>query len=155
MRIQEIMSEPPMTCSSNESVNAAARLMWEHDCGVVPIVDDDYRVVGIVTDRDICMAAYTQGRRLVDIPVTAAMSKEVFSCRPGDGVDAAERLMQEKQVRRLPVVDDLGRVIGVLSLNDVALAARPVRSARGAEHELASTLAAVCQPRRPEVAPAH
>jgi len=95
-------------------------LMWEHDCGCVPVVDSGGHVIGMLTDRDVCMGAYTQGRPLAAIPVITAMSPDVFSCRPEDTVASAERLMWAKQVRRLPVTDDAGRLMGLITLNDIA-----------------------------------
>jgi CBS domain-containing protein len=146
MRIEQIMSQPAITCRQDETLGTAAGLMWDHDCGVVPVVDDGGAVVGMLTDRDISMAAYTQGKPLHAIPVSAAMAKRVFSCHPDETVEAAERLMAEKQVRRVPVVDADGRPVGLLSLNDLA---RHGASARGdaAQREVAETLASICQPR--------
>jgi CBS domain-containing protein len=101
--------------------------MWEHDCGVVPVVGEGNgtaRLVGMLTDRDICMAAYTQGATLRDIPAARAMARQVFSCRPTDSLAVALRIMRTNQVHRLPVVDADDRVVGILSLADVAREAR-------------------------------
>lgn len=147
IRIEQLMSQPAVTCSVNEMANEAARLMWENDCGVIPVVDGDGRLAGIVTDRDLCMAAYTRGQPLHEIPVSSAMSTQVFTCSPQDSVQAAERLMSKMQIRRVPVVDGDNRPIGVLSLNDLAREAASGRSKNGIEHETVATLAAICQPR--------
>jgi len=138
------------TCGRDDTVNHAARIMWEHDCGCVPVVDGEGRVIGMVTDRDVCMAAYTQGLPLWAIPVATAMSKEVHACRPDDALLVAERIMREHRVRRLPVVAADGTLAGILSLNDVAQeAARehmPATREVSAEG-LTETLAAVCERR--------
>jgi CBS-domain-containing membrane protein len=120
--------------------------MWEFDCGIVPIVNDEGRLAGVVTDRDICMAAYTQGRALADIPVTTAMARQVVAVHRDDSVEEVETLLADNQVRRLPVLDSDGRPVGLVSMNDLArLAARAKKS--GVDRELIETLAAVCQPR--------
>jgi CBS domain-containing protein len=146
MRIEQIMSQPAITCREDQTLSAAAGLMWDHDCGVVPIVGDGGVVVGMLTDRDICMAAYTQGKPLHAIPVSTAMASRVFSCHPEEPLEAAEALMAEKQVRRVPVVDAEGRPVGVLSLNDLVRRAESARG-EGTRREIVKTLAGVCQPR--------
>lgn len=150
MDVKAIMSNPAVVCGLDATLHTAAQLMWENDCGAVAVVDESGAAVGIVTDRDICMAAYTQGAALPTLPVSTAMAKQVFSCRVTDSIETAERLMAEKQVRRIPVVDGNNRPVGLLSLNDVARHAASSRR-NGAEHELTLTLAAICQPRRSQV----
>jgi CBS domain-containing protein len=146
MHVKEIMSHPAVTCPTNVTLDQAARLMWEFDCGVIPVVDDSGKVCGMVTDRDICMAAYTQGKPLSAIPVTTAMARQVVAVHTDDSIEHAEGLMRASQVRRLPVLDQESRPAGLVSLNDLArLSARANRSA--VDHELVQTLAAVCQPR--------
>ena len=148
MRTLELMTKPAISCNGSDSLNTAAGLMWDHDIGAVPITNDQGKLIGILTDRDICMATYTQGRPLHAIPVSQVMSKEVFSCSGGDTVEAAERLMADKQIRRVPIVDGEGRPMGMLSLNDIARrAASPKQRSAGGEHEVVETLAAVSRPR--------
>lgn len=146
MKIKDVMSHPVVTCPTTATLDNAARLMWEFDCGVVPVVDDKGRVAGVVTDRDICMAAYTQGKPLHSIPVTSVMSRQVVAVHAGESVETAEHLMSENQIRRLPVLDGDSQMVGLVSMNDLArLAARAKRTA--VDRELVSTLAAVCEPR--------
>lgn len=146
MHVSELMSHPVVTCSADATLDQAARLMWEFDCGTVPVRDRDGRLVGIVTDRDICMAAYTQGRALHEIPITSAMAKSVIAVYEHDSVDSVERLMQENQIRRVPVLDADGNPTGIVSMNDLARqAARTHRNS--ADRELVRTLAAICEPR--------
>jgi CBS domain-containing protein len=152
MHIKEVMSHPVVTCPTNCTLDAAARLMWEFDCGIIPVVNDDGRLAGVVTDRDVCMAAYTQGRALEAIPLPKAMAKQVVAVHADDSIESAERLMRDNQIRRLPVIDSAGRPVGVLAINDLARLAGRVR--RGVvDRELVDTLAAICQP-RPGVGPA-
>ena len=155
MRVSQWMSQPPITCKSTDSVNEAARLMWEHDCGAVPVVDEEGKVVGIVTDRDVCMAAYTQGERLGSIPVTTAMAKLVVCCHADDSVEAAQAMMSEKQIHRLPVVDADGHPLGVLSFTDAAREMAQSRSVgSAAQREFVTMACALCCPRSSEFQPA-
>ena len=154
MQVEQIMNQPPVACRVHDTLNTAAQLMWEHDFGALPVMGNDDRVIGIVTDRDICMAAYTQGRPLQAIPVQVAMAKEVFTCRRDDSVEDAEQLMGKKQIRRLPVLDDAGQLVGMLSLGDIA---RELGSSRKKNviRDLLQTLASICAPRAQniEIAP--
>jgi CBS domain-containing protein len=146
MQIKDIMSHPAVTCPVTGVLDHAARLMWEFDCGIIPVVDDEGRLAGVITDRDICMAAYTQGRALATIPITTAMTTRVIAVHGEDDIERAEGLMRDNQIRRVPVLDGDGRPIGLVSMNDLArLAAQARRS--GVDRELVRTLAAVCQPR--------
>ena len=147
MIVEQLMTRNAQTCSAADTLNKAAQIMWEADCGCVPVVDSADHLVGILTDRDVCMAAYTQGGRLSELHVSQAMSRNVFTCKPGDSVAAAETCLRTHQVRRLPVVDEEGHVMGVLSLNDIACEAQREREGKGKRHitadEIAATLGAV------------
>jgi CBS domain-containing protein len=151
MRIQDVMTKSPRTCRPGESANEAARIMWESDCGVVPIVDPENRVVGIVTDRDICMAAYFQGRPLSQISLESIMSSDVCTCRESAELQEAERVMQTHQVHRIPVVDGDNRLAGMLSLSDVVRGTTRgggLKRASGDAGQLLATVAAISQPRQ-------
>ena len=152
MRVEKLMKKQVASCPSHENLERAAQVMCELDCGCVPIIDSNAKVVGMLTDRDICMAAYYQGRALGQIPVTSAMSKDVYACLPDDDLTVAEFIMERKQVHRLPVIDDDGLLVGLLSLTDIARRAveeeGKKRIRKGLKPtEVAHTLAAVSQPR--------
>jgi CBS domain-containing protein len=150
MKVENLMSADVKTCRAEETLSRAAQIMWEKDCGIVPVVTDGARVVGVLTDRDICMAAYTKGKPLSQIPISSVMSTVVYSCKSDDTIAAAEALMQLRQVRRVPVVDGENRLRGILSLNDIAREADRESAKRHPElkkDEVAQTLAAVCRPR--------
>jgi CBS domain-containing protein len=119
-RVRDVMSRQPRTCFPSDSLNTAAQQMWEGDCGALPVVDHAGRVVGMLTDRDICMAAYTRGQPLAEISVSSVMSASVCSCRPGDSLRSLMDTMVANQVRRVPVVDDTQHVVGIVSLSDIA-----------------------------------
>jgi CBS domain-containing protein len=147
MNVKEVMSREIRTIRMVDRCDAAARVMWENDCGVVPVVDGNQTLVGIVTDRDLCMAGYTQGRSLGEIAVTQVMARGVATCRPDDPLATALATMQQRQVRRLPVIDARGVVVGMLASNDLTrlAAARPA-AVDGAT--VLRALAAIAAPRR-------
>jgi signal-transduction protein with cAMP-binding, CBS, and nucleotidyltransferase domain len=111
----------------------------------IAVVDADNKLVGIITDRDICMAAMFQAKPLHAIPVAAVMTRQVYTCDAGDSIEAAKRMMQLKQVRRVPVLADSERPVGILSINDIAQEVGAARKNR-ADREVVQTLAAICEP---------
>ncbi len=146
--VAKVMTPDPKACAPEASLQEAAALMWENDCGCLPVVNGDGSLAGMITDRDICMAAFTQGKRLAEIPIAAAMSHEVVACDASEPVTLAEEKMQAHQLRRLPVTDHSGRLVGILSIGDLARAATQSHHAK-AKHlpEVGETLAAVSAPR--------
>ena len=149
MHVEEIMTTSVKSCGPDDSLDNAARIMWENDCGCVPVTDQEGHVLAMLTDRDVCMAAYTQGRTLGELRVHQAMSNACHAVGRNDPVVAAERMMQEHQVRRLPVVDD-GRLVGLVSLSDITCEAARETHKNMSDvtlDEVAVTLSAVCQPR--------
>jgi CBS domain-containing protein len=150
MRVSELMTKEVACVRSNDPCAIAAKLMWDCDCGAVPVVDETERVVGMITDRDICMATWSRDCAPSAIRTGDVMSRELYFCSPGDGVGLAENLMRSHQVRRLPVLDAERRLAGILSLADIARAsgrtdARTTNS-EVAPMQIASTLANICQP---------
>jgi len=150
MLVQEIMTTAVETCRLDDDLAHTAKIMWEHDCGCVPVTDADRRVIGMITDRDICMAAYTQGRRLAQISVSSAAARRIHACRPTDTLDTAEAIMRGAQVHRLPVIDAEGRLMGVISLSDLArhLSAQRIDSGLSPEN-IAFTLAGISETHLP------
>ncbi len=156
MKVEQLMTKAPCVCTSSSTLNDAARVLWETDCGIVPIVersDGVERVVGVLTDRDICMAAYTTGQKLEEIAVERVMSKELRTCSPSTSIETAEKTMRASQIRRLPVVDDGGGILGILSLGDIAREAGRGRGRKApgvTVSKVGSTLGAIVQPRSAE-----
>src|SRR5579864_1151472 len=107
-------------CFMSDSLATAAQLMWDHDCGCVPVLNEHAQLVGMLTDRDICMAAFFQGVPISGVKVSAVMSRQLFDCTSDDDLSVAERIMRDKKVRRLPVLNEEGRLVGLLSLSDIA-----------------------------------
>jgi CBS-domain-containing membrane protein len=150
MRVQDFMTHGVCTVRATDGLDHAAQLMWDRDCGALPVVDDQEKVVGMITDRDICMASHLAGKPLFALPVSQAMSKRIFVCHPEDSVATAEAVMRENQVRRLPVVDARGRLVGILSINDIAIEAAAEAAQKQREvttEEVGVTLAAICRHR--------
>jgi CBS domain-containing protein len=147
MRIEQLMSQPAVICRPTDTLNTPARLMWDYDCGFIPVIAEDDRIVGVITDRDICMAAYLRGQPLHEIPVSVVMAKQVVACFPKEFIDAAERVMGKAQVRRVPVLDELNRPMGVLAFSDMIRHAASTHSRDGLDRTLILTLATICEPR--------
>jgi CBS-domain-containing membrane protein len=119
--------------------------MWRGDCGILPVLADGHKVVGMITDRDICMATATKHRDPASIRVKEVMSGKVYGCSPDTEIHAALKIMQQKQVRRLPVIDAYdGKLAGILSMNDVALKAQEGRKAELSADDVEQTLRAIC-----------
>jgi len=152
MNVEQVMTKNVSTCGPDDILNTAAKIMWESDCGCVPVVEADGtgRVVGMLTDRDISMAAYTRGRCLCDLSVKDAMAHAVVGCRPDDSIAAAESAMRKAQIRRLPVLDEEGHLLGLISLADIACEAARERNSKRQEvsdAEVGQALSDICWPR--------
>lgn len=131
--VEGIMNARVVSCGPNDTLDHAAQIMWEHDCGIVPVIGADGKLAGVITDRDICMASHLQHRALDGANVGSAMSRQLFTCAPTDAVEHALELMSSRQVRRLPVIHADGRLAGLVSLADLtghaqALAGESVQS---------------------------
>lgn len=147
MLISDIMTRTIGSCTAQDTLHEAAHIMWECDCGCVPIVDENRQVIGIVTDRDVCMAGYTKDMRLKDILISEIMTTAPFCCNIQDSTITAEELMQTHQIRRLPVVDQNGLLVGMLSLNDLALEYEREKKQKRKDvnaDQVSSTLSAIC-----------
>jgi CBS domain-containing protein len=127
--------------------------MWESDCGCVPVTADDgsERLAGVITDRDICMAARFEEKNLTELRVGDAMAQAVRACNAGDSIAHAETIMAETRVRRLPVVDDSGQLVGLVSLADLAREAARQHGSQDpgiTQAEIGAVLAIICEPPR-------
>lgn len=146
MLVRELMTQAVHACTAEQPASDAAQLMWKFEVGVIPVVDGENQPIGMITDRDICLAAYRSGRPLAEIAIGSAMSKGVFTCRAHDSVADAERTMRDWQILRLPVVDAAGKLVGILSLSDVVRRRAGSLFARGrawVRGDVLSTLEAV------------
>ena len=123
MLVRDIMTREVHTCHPDDSLVAAAKIMLEADCGCVPVVEAAHgRILGMITDRDICIAALLSGLPLRVLRIDSIMEGPVHTCSPDDDITRAESTMRHAQIRRLPVVNGNRQVVGILSLNDIARA---------------------------------
>lgn len=148
MKAKDLMARNVRTVCSNQTLADAARVLWDCDCGAVPVLDErGERVVGMLTDRDICMAAWSRNQPLSDISIASVHSRELFSCVEDADIDDVEQLMRRKQVRRIPVVDSAQRVVGIISLADLAksVGSQPRNSTPVSANDVTATLANICR----------
>jgi CBS domain-containing protein len=150
MKARELMSAQPACCTPSDTVREAARLMKEHDCGCIPVVEDQEsnRLVGTITDRDIACRCVAAGKG-PDTPVGEVMSRDPKSCGPEDDITTVERIMAEAQVRRVPLVDQRSRCIGIIAQADLAL-----NHQAASESEVGRVLERISEPAHPASASA-
>lgn len=145
-RIHDVMTTQVHTVRTTDSLDDAAVQMWNADVGVLPVVDPIGQVVGMISDRDIAMAAGLRGLRLAEIGVEGVMSCPVWACAPDATLADAEATMQEHRIRRLPVIDSSARLVGLVSLGDLGHA--PTVDVCEHLQALGQTFAAITAPRR-------
>jgi CBS domain-containing protein len=154
MKAREVMTGTPYYCQPETNLGSATELMWNANCGFLPVEAADGRVIGVITDRDICIALGTRGRPSGEVTVAEVMSSKLCSCAPDDDIHVALQTLREGKVRRLPVIGPDGSLVGVISMEDILLRTEP--RSRGKEPELSSdevvrTFRAITQRQVPEV----
>ena len=152
MIVRELMTTDVRTCAPDNDLAAAAKTMWDRDCGFLPVVDRYGTVAGVITDRDICRAVSAKHRAADHIAVSATMTHPVFACFPHENVKTVLVTMAKHHVRRLPVLDKNGHLEGVLSMDDVVRA--PHRRGSPTSDEIVDALKAICERRTVELATA-
>ncbi|HLW35002.1 MAG TPA: CBS domain-containing protein [Chthoniobacterales bacterium] len=146
MKVKDVMTKDVRICGINDNLASAARTMWVNDCGILPIVNNEGITVGVVTDRDICMATGSKDRRPSGIAIAEVMMRQLYSCPPEADIREALQIMREKRVRRLPVLDENKRLCGILSLDDVAVKTRTAdKPAELSAEDVEITLDAICR----------
>jgi CBS domain-containing protein len=144
MLIKSIMTSEVRVCAPDSTVAAAARVMSNRDCGIVPVVDADGKLAGVVTDRDICLAVATKFRSPDELPVRDIMTTEVYTCSPDEDVRAALNVMKNHAVRCVPVVTADRRLAGVISIDDLVLRADSYKSAAISDEQVLDAFKAIC-----------
>jgi len=124
MKVREVMTKQPAFCHPDSTLSTAAELMWKRKCGFLPVVGEGGNVIGVITDRDIGIALGTQNRRPSEVLVKDVMSGSLFTCTADDSIACVVTSMRIEGLRRLPVVNRDGGLVGVLSIDDLSLAAR-------------------------------
>jgi CBS domain-containing protein len=157
MKVKDVMTSNVKSCRPEASLAAGATMMWEYDIGVLPVVNEAGKVLGMITDRDIAIAAATKGRPATEIPVQELISGRLYPCHQNDDVHTALKTMRQERVHRLPVVNEDGMLQGILSMNDIVNRAEESRGKREPKlsyEDAMSTLKAICE-HRPLKAAAH
>ena len=124
MKVRDVMNKRTVSCTPETNLAEAALLMWKHTCGFLPVIGEGGNVIGVVTDRDISIALGTRDQRPTQVRVWDVMPKQLFTCTAGDDVHSALKTLRAGKIRRLPVIDLEGALVGVLSIDDVVLKAR-------------------------------
>lgn len=124
MTVHQIMNRSPKVCTPDMNLAQATELLWSAGCGALPVVDAQHKVIGIITDRDMCIALGTRNQLASGITVEQTMSGSPWVCHPGDDIHAALKIMRARKVRRLPVVTHEGKLEGMLCASDILLHAR-------------------------------
>src|ERR1044072_3762748 len=155
MKVREVMTPTAKAIWLTESLADAAQLMWENDCGVLPVIKDGMKVIGMITDRDICMAVAMRDRNPSSVSVEEVISGQVYSVTAEDEIDRALEAMEEHRIRRLPVLNSEGELEGILSMNDVILKAKVDGAANGIDYQdVVKTYQTICSHPRAEAASA-
>ena len=145
MTVRDLKTSNVKTVSPDTDLAVVARLMWEGDCGAVPVVTDDRKVIGMITDRDICIASATRARPPAEIRAGEVITNHgVHAVKPDDDVRVAMRTMRKHKVRRLPVVDRDQRLAGIVSINDLAINASSSLPNSVPAQEFLETFQAIC-----------
>ena len=155
MKVKEVMTATPYYCQPEMNLGSATELMWNANCGFLPVEGTDGKVVGVVTDRDICVALGTRNRLAGDVTVGEVMSGKLYSCDPEDDIHVALQTMKEGTVRRLPVIAKNSTLAGVVSTDDILLRAEPTSMGRHPElstDEVVRTYRAITRRQVPQVA---
>ena len=144
MKIRKLMTKAPTYCTASCTAEMAANLMNQCDSGILPVVQDslDLKLIGVVTDRDLCLAVIAARRDPAHTVVNECMSRNAKCVGPDNDVENAIRIMAEHQVRRLPVVEENGKLVGMISLADL------IEQEGISSEMLASTLKKICSPSR-------
>lgn len=144
MKVREVMARDVKTCRPEDSLESSAMLMWNNDCGALPVVDSSGKPIGIITDRDIAMYSVLNHKPLWELRASDVTgSRPLYSCKENDDISAALKAMQTHRVRRLPVISDSGSLRGIISIDDVV--ARSEERKSGISYlDTINTLKAVC-----------
>ena len=145
MKARDLMTPDPAQVTPSDSIQRVSQLMAEHDCGCIPVVTaaDQRSLIGVVTDRDIAIRAVAEGRP-VTTPIGDIMTQNPDSVNPNDDIEHVEKLMADRQIRRVVVVDDSGECVGIIAQADLARASK--RSSEPSPKEMVDVLEKISQP---------
>jgi CBS domain-containing protein len=140
MKVKDVMMGTPYTCTREDNLGIAAELMWKGNCGFLPVLDESGNVCGVLTDRDICIALCTRNARASELKVGEVDQEKVYICHADDDIHVALQVMREGHVRRLPALDEKGRLVGVISVDDIVIHAEPTTGGKHPELSADETL---------------
>ena len=144
MKVSKIMTKTVGFCQPEDNLAEAVKIMWELDCGIVPVVNRKKEVIGTITDRDISVSVFLQNKPPTEILLDDVMTEKVFICSEDEKIESALKKMRKNQVKRLPVVKENGKLCGIISITDILLAAREEKSLR---KKIFKTLEEISKPR--------
>jgi CBS domain-containing protein len=145
-QVRAIMTPEVNTCRPEDTLDTVARLLWEFDCGAAPVLDAEGALVGMITDRDICMAAFTRNKLLSECTVASTMARQVHSCTTSATLSEVADIMRAHRVRRVPVLAPTGRLAGIVSVADLARYLNSLPEEHTVRAILVPTLASITRP---------
>jgi CBS domain-containing protein len=153
MKVEDVMMRTAASCSRETNLGAAVEILWNRNCGILPVVNAELKVIGVITDRDICIALGTRNRLPGEITVGELASGKLCACRPEDDIRSALALIAEAKVRRLPVLTADGKLEGIPSMDDIVghAEARGKAANELSNDDVVETLKAIYRPHLPEV----
>lgn len=157
MKVKDVMMRTPAFCTTKSNAGEAVEIMWNRNCGLLPVVNPEMEVIGVVTDRDLCMALGTRNIRAGELAVKDIATGKVFSCLPEEEIHSALATMGREKVRRLVVLNAEGKLEGILSMDDIVRHATDRATGKFPElsyADVVSTLQHVFELRVPQVATA-
>ena len=141
MKVKKIMTAEAGFCSADENLSKAVEIMWQRDCGAVPVIDGEMKVIGMITDRDIAVAVGSNSKTAGKIKIGEVIREKVITCFEKDDAEDALKKMRRAKVKRLPVVNENGALVGIISITDLMLKAPKLKK------KVFSTLKAIAKPR--------
>ena len=151
MKVQDIMSQEVKFCGPDTNLAAATEILWQSDCGTLPVLDSDGKLVGVITDRDMCIALGPRNCKASELAVGEVATKPVFTCGPNDDVHSALKTLRQHQIRRMPVIGADAKLAGILCLDEIVLHAQKTEGkARVTYEDVVNTMKAICEHRPAE-----
>jgi CBS domain-containing protein len=132
MKVQDVMTSEVGFCRAEDNLARAANIMWEKDCGAIPIVDAENRIAGMISDRDICIAVATRDCRASEIGVAEFCRENIVACEPDDKLKDVLKKMAKNQIKRLPVISQNRELVGIISVTDILLSSDDDKKSRKA-----------------------
>ncbi len=144
MRVKDLMKTDVGFCAADDNLMKVASVMRQRDCGVVPIVDAEGKIIGVLTDRDLCLAIVARNRKASDVKAVDLINGAAIVCAGDDKIEMVLKKMKKNQIKRLAVVGETGEIVGILSVSDILLG---VRKDKKLQKKIYSTLKSLAAPR--------